>query len=51
MVVDAPAEMLPARNASEGEPSLAELKRQAVAMIEATVASVNTRPSTSRKRI
>ena len=50
-VFEATASVVPEVREPDGEPSLAEVKRQAVAMIEATVASVNTRPSTSRKRV
>jgi hypothetical protein len=53
-VIDVPyasgATVMP--STSEDEPqTLEELRAQAVAMIEATVQSVNTRPSRSRKRV
>ena len=35
----------------DGEESLADVKRNVSALIEATIQSVNTRPSRSRKRV
>jgi len=50
-IFDAHAVVLPEARTTDGEQSVADLKRQVSAMIEATVASVNTRPSRSHKRV
>src|SRR5215213_8018996 len=50
-IFDAHAVVLPEVRTPDGEQSVADLKRQVSAMIEATVQSVNTRPSSSRKRV
>jgi hypothetical protein len=44
-------EELPESPEPDGERSVAELRRQASATIEATVQAVNTRPSHGRKRV
>ena len=48
-IFDAHAAVVPEVRTSDGEESLAELKKHAVAMIEATVDSVNIRPSRSKR--
>jgi hypothetical protein len=50
-IFDAHAVVLPEVRTPDGEQSVADLKRQVSAMIEATVQSVNTRPSRSRNRV
>jgi hypothetical protein len=50
-IFDAHAVVLPEARTTDGEQSVADLKRQVSAMIEATVQSVNTRPSRSHKRV
>ena len=50
-VFNAHAVVLPEVRTPDGEESVADLKRNVSAMIEATVQSVNTRPSHSRKRV
>jgi hypothetical protein len=50
-IFDAHAVVLPEVRTPDGEESVGDLKRTVSAMIEATVQSVNTRPSTSRKRV
>jgi hypothetical protein len=50
-IFDAHAVMLPEVRTPDGEESVADLKRNVSALIEATVQSVNTRPSHSRKRV
>src|SRR5215208_5718918 len=50
-VYDAHAVVFPEVRTADGEESLADVKRSVSALIEATVQSVNTRPSHSRKRV
>jgi len=50
-IFDAHAVVLPEVRIPDGEESVVDLKKRVCAMIEATVQSVNTRPSSSRKRV